>query len=455
MHFWIDFNTYKIESIFIKKFKEKNLSFLFLLSVILNSRIHIIHRPPSQNRQICVKRYGYPVHNYKENDRMHFIWILREKINAIVKECMHLVDEKIYQKRIDQPIIEKLNQIIINLEEENAKNEADIAIYNSVIDYIQEGTSIDDIISKCKELEKSNLRYAEEVSKISKENKDLEIFLLELEKEIPEIKIFDSKFIENKNSIEFNNKLFEKQLQKIVEDINKKIDCTDNMIQKEKKILSNIIEQIDEIENQRKKSKKEKTDLLEIQKRVYDSLVKTSNEITQLPSSEQFMKILNEIKCKEKVVHETQSELRILQNQVDKYRFELNHIDDIDIKIKNEIKSTECEIQKIKDKIQYFEFVEKNEKMKMKNKMIEINHLKSQIVNIKRAIKAIIDKYNNNYHQISTNQINVKLNSLEKVIGKIASENYSISKEIEDVKRKNIIKCASMEIVNEINDSTV
>ena len=89
----------------------------------------------------------------------------------------------------------------------------------------------------------------------------------------------------------------------------------------------------------------------------------------------------------------------------------------------------------------------------MKNKLAEIDQLKSQLVNIMKATKIIVDEYNKNYHQISKNEINIKLNSLEKEIGQIESRKYSISKEIENIKRKDNIKFASMNIANEINDS--
>lgn len=393
------------------------------------------------------------VHGDKHMSKSQCIGILRSKIYDIYYQIEHLKEE-ISLRKHNQPIIENLSQKIIKLEDENTKCESDIAIYNSAIDYIQNGTSIEDIISKCDELEKLNHKYEEEIIKLSKENKDLENNVIELEEESPEfqsmlheIELFNSKFYD------FNRKFHEKQLKKTIEETNKKIDNTEKMIQNEKKVILNVTEQINAIENQRKKIlKKTQQDLIEFQNRVYDSLINTSNDIkniSNLPTTQKFQKIKKEIECKEKEIQETQPALNTLRSQVDKYRYELDHINEIDIKIKKEIEVTKQKMKNEIQKIYDIEILRKNEEIKIKNKMDEIDHLKSQLINIKKATDSMVDKYIKSYNLISTNEINAKLNSLEEEIGEIASKNYAISEYIEEIKRKDRIKSNSMNIVNE------
>lgn len=472
------------------------------ISTTTPKEINVVSRPltrgglPSATTQSSERRVA---------DKLYFTGILRTKINEILKEIKHLQNQ-IDQKKRDQSIKANLEQTVVTLQKEITKSEEELTDYNMLSENVQNGIHIDDIITQFQQLEQSNLRFEEEVNKNYREMKELEKMVLEQEKNYQnmmnrkgfpelqtlakEIELIEAKCSELKNStIDLNGKTREQLLQ-MVRDTTIKIGDIQKLIQNEQSSLTfinNQIKKLDEKENdlqtdrgkqylrllQKEKDmnsfiqnfqdnlNQTKTEIAKTQKHVYETLKNTSSDIESvdsLPTQKDYSQITKNLEYKEKQVKVDHFTIHSLQQEVENRRSALEHLNEIDKKILDEIEHIKLSIKKMKEEMPNFEDIDmicREWEIKKKNKMIERDQLKLQLNHLKKTTNYLASKYNKLNYQIKTDNVYSKLHALEKDIRDKALENNAIMESIEEKKRLTnyaIVKRSALNIVNEINN---
>lgn len=467
-------------------------------------KVNILNRPTTVN--------GLPSANTKTSerkvaDKSYFIGILRNKINEIMREIEHLQTEIDKRKR-DHSIQTNLEQSVSCLKNEITQRENELADYNVLSDYVQNGTHVDDIIEEFKAIEISNLKCEDEVNKSFKEKKDLEKIVSELEKnvhdmmsqkQIPELKAMNkeiellelkcSELKKAKTTVNLNGKSREELLQ-MVKETTKNIGDTEKMIKDEQKTLfyiqnqiKNLTDKENDLDTERGKKylkllQKEKEmntfiqnfqdnvlttqkEISNSQDHIYNTLVNISNEIKNiddLPTTSYYKQLQNELAYKEKQIILATTTIQNLQIEVENRRKVLQHLNEADIKMQNEIENIKKSIKKMEDELPNFENVDviKHEgEILIRNKSAERDQLKSQLLHLRKITNVLASKYNDVNRKIKNDEINIKLCSLEKGIREKSTEKNAIKEIIDENKRitnYSIVKRDALKIVQEINN---
>lgn len=449
-------------------------------------------------------------------DKSFFIGILRSKINNIVKEIERIEGEIEIRKR-GQSIQVTLSQEVATLRQEIIEDEAELADYNVLADRISNGATADDLIARFNSLEKSNNLSEEDVNRNFKEKRSLEENVNGLEAKFnrimngkddnkgnddidPElrnlakqIESFESKIDELKKNdstpkYDTSNKSREELLQ-MVKEITKEIGDLEGQIKSEQKQFNYIKNQIKNIEDREgdlqtdrgqqylKLLRREqdmnnflstfeetltntKTELVDCQKRVFESLVLTSQDIdsiNEMPSIDIFKQMQTDLAYKEKQMQDAQSTMTQLQIGVENRRRELEDLKNVDSRItveiddiKKKMREMEAELPKFSDVASIREEGETRKAMKTQIR----DSLKNQLTNLRNATKNYETKYREENAKLSTDEYLIKINTIEKDIRAKASENHNTSESIEENRRRTnyaIVKRAAMNIVAEIN----
>lgn len=437
-------------------------------------------------------------------DKAYFIGILRNKINEIIKEIKNL-NNKIDQNKQDQSIQTNLEQSIVALKKEITKSEAELSDYNVLVDHVQNGTYIDDMIVEFQTLEQSNSKCEEEVNKKFRELKDLEKRVLEQENNVKtlfngkgfpeiqalnkEIELIESKCTQLKESnIDLKGKTKEEMLH-MIKDTTNKIGDTEKMIQNEKKSISYIQKQIKNIEDKEndlnsdrgkkylKLLQKEKEmnsfienfqdnldhtkeEIYKSQKNVYEILKNTSFDIESvqdLPTANCYKQVKENLADKEKQVKNAQVTIQLLKIEVEKQRSVLEHWNEIDKKIQDEIESNREKIKEMEDEMPKYNNIDlicQENEIINNEKRVERDKLLIQLNHLKKATNVLTSNYNKFNRQLMSDEINNKLHELEIRIRNKVSENNVIKEAIDENKRitnYEIVKRDALNIVNEIN----
>ena len=470
-----------------------------------------VSNPIASNKKISIKinpmsKNGLPSVNIQSGkrqiaDKTYYIGILRNKINEIIKEIKNL-NTKIYQNKQEQSVQTNLEQLIFTLKKEITKSEAELSDYNVLVDHVQNGIYIDVMIAEFQTLEQSNSKFEEEVNKKFRELKDLEKRVLEQEnnvknllngKDFPEvdelnkeIELIESKCTQIKEStVDLKGKTKEEMLH-MIKDTTNKIGDTEKMIQNEKKSLSYIQEQIKNIEEKEKdlnsdrgkkylkllQKEKEmnsffenfqvnldhtKEEIYKSQKNVYETLKNTSFDIESvqdIPTGNCYKHVKENLADKEKQVKDAQFTIKI---EIDKQRSVLEHWNEIDKKIQDEIESNRKKIKEMEVEMPKYNSIDlichENEIIN-KGKRDERDQLLIQINHLKKATNVLTSNYNKLNHKLKSDELNNKLHELEIGIRNKVSENNVIKEAIEENKRitnYEIVKRDTLNIVNEIN----
>lgn len=437
-------------------------------------------------------------------DKTYFIGILRQKINEIVDEISKL-STQIEQKKRGQSIQVSLNQQVEELRQQIAQSEAELADYNVLADRLANGVSADEMNANFQELQQSNEQQELEVNRLFREKRDLESIVSDQEQQVQEMMRGNSSSVIQEMSREIesleaqcqklrnqNGDLSGKsrdQLLQMVKDATSKIGDTEKQIQDEQKSLNYVQNQIKQLEEREsdlntergqrylKLLKREqemnqfisnypqsleqtKNDIANTQRSVFDTLVATSREldsISEMPTTEHYKQLQSDLQIKERLMQDAQVTADKLRAEVDQRRQELENLQNVDVKINNEIESIKRQMKDMEEEMPKFSDVESiREEGEIKKKQLERqrDQLKSQLQQLRKATNALTVKFNEKRAEIRGNEIHIKLHSLEKDIKSKAQENFTIMECIEDNRRRtnySIVKRACMNIVQEIN----
>ncbi|KAH0787038.1 intraflagellar transport protein [Histomonas meleagridis] len=437
-------------------------------------------------------------------DKSYFIGILRNKINDTMKEIDRL-DKEIEQRKRGQAIQAELEQQVEELRNDISQNEAVLSDYNVLSDRIQNGISIDEMNQSLQELEESNNISEQEINRLFREKKDLESFVVDQEQQVQEMmrgstspalkqmaNEIDSLEAQCSQLRNQNNEVQGKsreELLEMVKSYTKKIGDLEKEIQDEQKSYNysqNQIKLIKEregdlqtergqqylkllqkekemnnfIQNFPQTIETAKTDLSECQKRVFEILTNSSNDlqsISDLPSAENYNQLKNDLQIKERQMHDAQATTEQLSIQLAQRREELANLQNVDQKIEKEIELMKKQMKEMEEELPTFNDVDSiREEGELKKKQLTNlrDHLKQELLHLRKNYNALATKYNEQRSSLRSNNIHIKLNSVQKEIRKVASSNYAISECIEENRRRtnySIVKRACMNIVNDIN----
>ena len=437
-------------------------------------------------------------------DKSYFIGILRQKINDCIEELTRLNGEIDSRKR-GQSIEVSLGQQVNELRDQIAHNEAELADYNVLADRVASGVGVDEMIANFQELEQSNNQQELEVNRLFREKRDLESIVTDQEQQVQdmmhgnnspqiqemakEIESLDAQCAKLRSQTGDLQGKSREQLLQMVKDATSKIGDVEKKIQDEQKNLQYIQNQIKTLKEregdlqtdrgqhylkllQREKDINEfirnfpqnlentKQEIQKTQRSVFDILVQTSRDlesIDEMPSVDNYKKLQDDLKIKERLMQDAQSTADKLRSEVDQRRQEYENLQNVDVKINNEIELIKKQMQDMESEMPKFSDVETiREEGEIKKKQLETqrDQLKAQLHQIRKATNALTAKYNEKRAELRTNEIQNKLHSIEKEIRVAATENFSILECIEDNRRRtnySIVKRACMNIVSEIN----
>ena len=437
-------------------------------------------------------------------DKSFFIGILRQKINDIVDEIKRLQDQ-IDQKKRGQSIQVSLNQQANDLHVQIEQCEAELADYNVLTDRIQSGVSVDEMIANFQELQQSNEQHELEVNRLFREKRDLESIVTDQEQQVQEmmrgntssavqemakeIENLDAQCAKLRNQSGDLQGKSREQLLQMVKDATAKIGDTEKKIQDEQKSLNYVQNQIKTLQeregdlqtergqrylkllNREKEMnafisnfpqtlEQTKNDIAETQRSVYDCLVSTSRElesIEEMPTIDNYKQLQNDLQIKERLMQDAQVTTDKLRAEVDQRRQELENLQNVDVKISDEIELIKRQMKEMQEEMPKFADVDAiREEGEIKKKQLEKerDQLKAQLHQLRKATNALTMKFNESRAQLRANEIHNKLHTIEKDIRTRAAENFTIMECIEDNRRRtnySIVKRACMNIVQEIN----
>ncbi|OHT06065.1 hypothetical protein TRFO_05723 [Tritrichomonas foetus] len=437
-------------------------------------------------------------------DKSYFIGILRTRINDCVEELKRLQVE-IDQRKRGQSIQVSLNQQVTELRAQIAQSEAELADYNVLADRVASGVGADEMNQNFQELEQTNNQHELEVNRLFREKRDLESIVSDQEQQVQEmmrgtcspaiqdmakeIESLDAQCAKLRNQTGDLQGKSREQLLQMVKDATTKIGDTEKKIQDEQKSLAYVQSQLKTLEEregdlqtergqhylkllQREKEmnsfiqnfpqtlEQTKAELTNTQRSVFDVLVTTSRElegVNEMPTVDNYKQLQNDLQIKERLMQDAQSTADKLRGEVDQRRQELENLQNVDVKITEEIELIKRQMKEMESEMPKFADVDSiREEGEIKKKQLETerDQLKSQLHQLRKATNALTAKFNETRAQMRSNEVHNKLHALEKDIRVRATENFSILECIEDNRRRtnySIVKRACMNIVQEIN----
>jgi intraflagellar transport protein 74 len=437
-------------------------------------------------------------------DKSYFIGILRTKMNEILKEIERIEAQNEQSKR-GQSIQVSLAEHASELQKEIAAAEAELADYNVLNDRLAHGVTAEDMSSGHQVLLQSNRQYEDKVNKIFREKRELEGAVLDQEQQIQEAMSGNSSpelqaMLKEIESLEtqcqelrsqtgdLQGKTREELLQ-IVKETANAIGDTDKQIQEEQKGVNYVQNQIKTLEErqgdlqtdrgqqyvkllQREKDMNRfiqnypqtleaaKQDLAAAQRRVFEGLVSTSRDIesvNELPSVDNFQNMQSDLRYKERQMEDARVTMEKLQAEVQQRRREFDDLKNVDKTIQDEIVHLKQKMVEMEAEMPRFadvDSVREEGEIKKKMQTHERDHLKSQLLHLRRATNALATKYNESRTALRANDIENKLVLLEKEIRTRAAENNTTAESIEENRRRTnytLVKRAALAIVTEIN----
>lgn len=437
-------------------------------------------------------------------DNKFYIGILRKRINEIVAEIERLKDENETRRR-GQAISVSLQQEVGDLRNQIAQQEAELADYNVLADRLSTKVSYDEMQKALNDLIQSNSQLEKEADRLYRERKDLDAIVTDQENQVQEmmrgngspqlqemVKEIDSleeqcRELRGKTG-DLSGKSREELLQ-IVKDTTSKIGDIDKAIQDENKSLQFVDQQIKNLEAREADQNTERgkkylvllqrekdmnnfiknypttldtaqKELAEAQKRVIEVLTTTSRDLEtldKLPTLENFHQLQADLEYKAKQMTNAQATAQALQAEVEQRRRELEDLQNVDEKIRQEEQSIEKQIKKMNAELPQFQDVEtirQEGELRKQQKEAERDSLKEQFKNIRKATNALATQYNEAKANLRTNEQQTKLHQLEKDLQSKAQESAEIIEHIEQERRKTnyaMVKRQALAIVNEIN----
>ncbi|EAY06864.1 hypothetical protein TVAG_340420 [Trichomonas vaginalis G3] len=439
-------------------------------------------------------------------DSKYYIGILRQRLNDIVQEIKRLEAENEERKR-GQAIQVSLQQEVQDLRTQINAQEAELADYNVLADRLSSKVSYDEMQASLKDTQASNAQLEKEADRLYRERKDLEAIVTDQEKQVqemmrgsgaPELQKMAAELEQLESECQklrgttgnLAGKSREELLQ-IVKDTTSKIGDIDKQIQDEQKSLQYVQQQIKNLEAREadqntERGKKYLTllnrekdmnnfiknypqnlenaqqELANAQKRVVDILSETSRDIEtidKLPTLENYQQLQQDLSYKEQQTKAAQATATQLQLEVEQRRRELEDLQNVDQKIKQEEESLQKQMDSMTREMPSFNNVDairEEGEIRKKQKMELRDSLKLQLKNIKKATNLAATQYNDNRASLRTNETHTKLHQLEKDLQQKALENAAIIEYIEEDRRKTnyaMVKRQALAIVNEINQS--
>ena len=438
-------------------------------------------------------------------DSKFYIGILRQRINEIVKEIERLKGDIETRKR-GQSIQVSLQQEVNDLRAQISQSEAELADYNVLADRLSNKVSLDEMQSSLNELTISNSQLEKEADRLFRERRDLEAIVTDQESQVQEIMRGNgspqlqelTKELESleKQCNELRGKTGDlqgktrEQLNQMVKEATQQMGDIDKQIQDEQKSLQYVQQQIKayearEADQQTDRGRKyltllsrekemnnfiknfptsleaAKKDLEASQKRVIDILGETARDLEcldKMPTIDNYKQLQQDLKYKELQMNNAQTTTIQLQAEVEQRRRELEDLQNVDQKIKQEEELLQKQMEDMTAEMPNFQDVDgvrEEGELKKKQKTEERDSLKSQLKNLKKATNAAATKFNETKASIRTNETYLKLHQLEKELQTKALDNHAIIEFIEEDRRKTnyaMVKRQALSIVNDIND---
>jgi hypothetical protein len=148
---------------------------------------------------------------------------------------------------------------------------------------------------------------------------------------------------------------------------------------------------------------------------------------------------------------DAESTAQKLRAEVEQRRQEFENLQNVDVKINDEIEATRRQMKEWEAELPSFMDVESlREEWKTKKR----DRPKGELSMLKKAANAIATKYNESRSAMRSNEVQTKLHELERDIRAKATESFQIIETIEDNRRRtnySLVKRQSMAIVQEIN----
>jgi intraflagellar transport protein 74 len=279
------------------------------------------------------------------------------------------------------------------------------------------------------------------------------------------------------------------ELLKMVKETTGSITDTDKMIQEEQRQILALQNELRQLENQEGDLKTErgqqylkllqrenemkrfiesapdtfnqvKTELLQCQHRVYEILVAASKDLVtaeEMPSPDHFKGLQVDLMVKERMVVDAQSTAQTLQREVEMRKKEYEELKNIDKHMENSIAEMKQQMKEMNDELPNFadvDTVREEGEARKKARKDERDRLKAELHSLRKATNSLAVKFNETKQGLRGNEIELKLQALEKEIRARAAEMHTTAEGIEENRRRSnysLVKRASLAVVQEIN----